>query len=54
MHNAHEVYKCLVLILKFWTFQLQMAQDEETKDKVEIVAILSMSSKEIEENIQMV
>lgn len=33
--------------------QLQMAQDEETKDKVEIVAILSMSPKEIEENIQM-
>jgi len=31
-----------------------MAKEEETKEKVEIVAILSMSSKEIAENIQMV
>ena len=34
--------------------QLQLGQDEEMKDKVQIVAILSMSDQEIDETLEIV
>ena len=34
--------------------QLEYGQDEETKDKVAIVAILSMTESEIDETIEIV
>jgi len=34
--------------------QLQYSQDEETRDKVEIVAILSMTEKEVDDALKIV
>ena len=34
-------------------FQLQYAQNEDSKDQVEIVALLSMSAKEIEDSLKL-
>ena len=41
---------CWMLLL----FQLRLAQDKETKEKVEVAAILSMADKEIEEALEIV
>lgn len=39
---------------KHYQEQLQYVQSEDTKDKVDIVAILSMSESEVEETLEIV
>ena len=48
---------CVLIVLSEWMFfwlQLQYGKDEDLKDKVEIVAILSMSDKEIDDALEIV